>query len=33
VPLVGGLVGCALLGVLAWPLAGLLHAAAQVVAL
>jgi hydrogenase-4 component F len=33
VPLIGGLVGCALLGVVAWPLASLLHAAAQVVAL
>jgi hydrogenase-4 component F len=31
-PLVGALVGCAVLGVLAWPLAGLLRAAAQVVA-
>jgi hydrogenase-4 component F len=33
VPLVAGLVGCAALGVLAWPLAGLLQAAARVVAL
>src|ERR1019366_8611011 len=33
VPLVGGLVGCAALGVLAWPLSGLLHAAAHVVAI
>ncbi len=30
VPLVGALVGCAALGVLAWPLDGLLRAAAQV---
>ena len=33
VPLIGGLVGCAVLGVVAWPLASLLPAAAQVVAL
>jgi hydrogenase-4 component F len=33
VPLVGGLAGCAALGVLAWPLNGLLHAAAHVVAI
>jgi hydrogenase-4 component F len=33
VPLVGGLIGCAALGVAAWPLDSLLHAAAQVVAL
>jgi len=32
VPLIGGLVGCAVLGVASWPLAGLLHAAAKVVA-
>jgi hydrogenase-4 component F len=32
VPLVGALLLCAALGVLAWPLGGLLHAAAQVVA-
>jgi hydrogenase-4 component F len=31
-PLIGALIGCAILGVLAWPLAGLLRAAAQVVA-
>jgi hypothetical protein len=31
VPLIGGLVGCAALGVLAWPLDGLLRAAAMVV--
>jgi hydrogenase-4 component F len=33
VPLISGLVGCAFLGMVAWPLASLLHAAAQVVAL
>jgi hydrogenase-4 component F len=33
VPLIGGLVGCAALGVVAWPLDSLLRAAAQVVAL
>lgn len=33
VPLIGGLVGCAALGIVAWPLDGLLHAAARVVAL
>ena len=33
VPLVGGLVGCAVLGTVAWPLGSLLHAAAHVVAL
>ena len=32
VPLVAALVGCGALGVVAWPLASLLHAAAQVVA-
>ncbi|HUY22330.1 MAG TPA: proton-conducting transporter membrane subunit [Acidimicrobiales bacterium] len=32
VPLVGGLVGCAFIGVSAWPLQPLLHAAAHVVA-
>jgi hydrogenase-4 component F len=32
VPLIGGLVGCAALGIAAWPLASLLHAAAGVVA-
>jgi len=32
VPLVGGLVGCAFIGVSAWPLQPLLHAAARVVA-
>jgi hypothetical protein len=31
VPLIGGLVGCAALGVLAWPLDSLLRAAAMVV--
>jgi hydrogenase-4 component F len=31
VPLIGGLIGCATLGVLAWPLESLLHAAARVV--
>jgi hydrogenase-4 component F len=31
VPLIGGLAGCAALGVLAWPLDGLLRAAAMVV--
>jgi hydrogenase-4 component F len=30
-PLVGGLVVCGLIGVFAWPLSGLLHAAAHVV--
>ena len=30
-PLVGGLVACGLIGVFAWPLSGLLHAAAHVV--
>jgi hydrogenase-4 component F len=30
-PLIGGLIGCAVLGVLAWPLDSLLHAAAAVV--
>jgi hydrogenase-4 component F len=33
VPLVGGLVGCAFIGLSAWPLQPLLHAAAKVVAL
>ncbi len=33
IPLVGGLVGCAALGVLAWPLSGLLYAAAHVVSI
>ncbi len=33
VPLIGGLVLCAFIGVSAWPLSPLLHAAAQVVAL
>lgn len=33
VPLVGGLVGCAFIGLSAWPLAPLLHAAAKVVTL
>jgi hydrogenase-4 component F len=33
VPLIGGLVGCAFIGVSAWPLGALLHAAAHVVAL
>ena len=33
VPLIGGLVGCAFIGVSAWPLGPLLHAAAHVVAL
>jgi hydrogenase-4 component F len=32
VPLIGGLVGCAFIGVSAWPLGPLLHAAARVVA-
>ncbi|MHB1905670.1 MAG: proton-conducting transporter transmembrane domain-containing protein [Acidimicrobiales bacterium] len=32
VPLIGGLVGCAFIGVSAWPLGDLLHAAAHVVA-
>jgi hypothetical protein len=32
VPLIGALVGCAALGVLAWPLDSLLRAAAMVVA-
>jgi len=32
VPLIGGLVGCAFIGVSAWPLQTLLHAAAHVVA-
>jgi hydrogenase-4 component F len=32
VPLVGGLVGCAFIGVSAWPLQPLLHAAARIVA-
>ncbi|MHB1710322.1 MAG: proton-conducting transporter membrane subunit, partial [Acidimicrobiales bacterium] len=32
-PLIGGLVACAALGIVAWPLASLLHAAARVVAL
>jgi hydrogenase-4 component F len=32
VPLVGGLVGCAFIGISAWPLEPLLHAAARVVA-
>ncbi|HVA10164.1 MAG TPA: proton-conducting transporter membrane subunit [Acidimicrobiales bacterium] len=33
VPLIGGLVGCAFLGVVAWPMQSLFHAAAHVVAL
>lgn len=33
VPLIGGLIGCAFIGVSAWPLGALLHAAAHVVAL
>ncbi|MHB1446199.1 MAG: proton-conducting transporter transmembrane domain-containing protein [Acidimicrobiales bacterium] len=33
VPLIGGLIGCAALGVAAWPLGSLLYAAARVVAL
>ncbi len=33
IPLIGGLVGCAFIGVSAWPLGSLLHAAAYVVAL
>ena len=32
VPLIGGLVGCAFIGVSAWPLESLLHAAARIVA-
>ena len=32
VPLIGGLVGCAFIGVSAWPLQSLLHAAARIVA-
>ncbi len=32
VPLIGGLVGCAFIGLSAWPLESLLHAAARVVA-
>jgi hydrogenase-4 component F len=32
VPLIGGLVGCAFIGVSAWPLESLLHAAAHIVA-
>jgi hypothetical protein len=31
-PLVGGLVVCGFIGVFSWPLSGLLHAAAHVVA-
>jgi len=32
VPLIGGLVGCAFIGISAWPLQSLLHAAARIVA-